>query len=259
MADNAVKAFQDGHEDDIAEADGWASELGYEEDQYPGAIIQWFAVMDTNVLTERAKTIQQLGAAGTPFEHVFGASSPYEELLTTWTTGDAKAFTKYVGDGDNSGLRKYLSELRETAAAHGAATGVYCTAIDSMILDVSAACSDNLGNFKEEVGWLGLKAFFGISDPLATLENFVEAVVIAADNFQGKVTSLSQFTEAMGSNWVPTVGGTAYTENSRGPDIEGEIDGETHQFAATDAYSLTGESERREDEIPGGENYEDGN
>ncbi|MDA1358657.1 hypothetical protein O1R50_03430 [Glycomyces luteolus] len=259
MADNVVKDFQDGHEDDLSEADGWASELGYEEDQYPGAIVQWFAVMDTNVLTERAKTIEQLGASGTPFTHVFGASSPYEDLLSSWTTGDATAFSTYVGDGASSGLRKYLAELQTTAAAHAAATKDYCSSIDSLLTGVRAACDDHLGDFKEELGWLGLKAFFAITDPAETLEYFLEAVVRAADEFEGHVTSLGQYSDMMGPDWVPTVGDTAYTGDSRGPDNDDDVDWEDHQFAATDPYSLTGESARSEDEIPGGENYEGGN
>lgn len=257
MAGNVVRTFQENYGSDIASADRWAAEAGYDEDQRPGTVIQWFAAMDTNVLTERSRTIEQLGGSGSPLEHVFGPSSGYQELPDAWNTGDAEAFFRYCGDGANGGLRKYLSELKATANGHYHATRDYRDSIDSLINGVRTACDDHIANFEEELGWLDLKVLFGFADPWAALENFLEAVVTAADTFEGHATSLHAFTEMMGPDWVPTVGEDPYEGDYRGPEYSEGVDPDDHVYGPTNPYSLTGESARSEDEIPGGEDYED--
>lgn len=259
MADNVVRTFQQKHGDDIAAADSWAAEAGYAENQRPSTIIQWFAAMDTNILTERIRTIEQLGSADSPFDHVFSLNSGYQELSDAWNTGDAEAFFRYCGDGTNGGLSKYLTELKATANNHYQATGGYRDSIDSLIVGVRTACDDHIANFKEELGWFDFKVLFGLTDPWDSLENFLEAVVTAADTFEGHVTSLDAFTEMMGPDWVPTVGEDPYRGEYHGPEYSDGIDPDDHIYGPTNPHSLTGESARSEDEIPGGENYNDPN
>lgn len=236
--------------EDIAAADAWGYEMGLSEDEVPSTILGWFGAINYDNLKERAKTIRQLSEAGSAFEYLFNDQS-FTDLKDTWTTGDAEAFLSYCGDGTSTGLWGYLLALKDTATAHVGAIDDYIDSLEALVADVYNAFSEHIVGFGGKTAWNDIKVLFHFWDPYALLSDFTEAVMTTAEQFGAEVTSLSTYESLMTSSWVPTVGGTPYEGDSRGPDSDDEIDWDDHTYGATDSYPLDGEGERSAEEVTG--------